>query len=119
MKKPWHLLWLIGILNSCAYVETPNGRYLSVDLPVESSYTVHKTVTVDAPPGTTVTYGEVIPQEVYYFPQYQHDHRYRNNRYQRPNRTVRYVPYYAVPARRVFTIQGGAGSITQEYYYNR
>lgn len=119
MKKILNTLWLCALFSGCAYVETPNGRYLSIDVPVESVHTVHKTVTVDAPPGTTVTYGEIIPQSstVYYYPQYRR-HPDRNHRYHQ-QRPVRYVPYYHTPERRVFTIQGGSGSITQEYYYHR
>lgn len=42
----------------CTYLDTPEGRYLNINLPLESRHTVHKTVHIHAPPGTTVIYGD-------------------------------------------------------------
>ncbi|MDK4680278.1 spore coat-associated protein camelysin [Kingella negevensis] len=47
-------LWLTG----CIYAETPDGRYAELDLPVQTQTTIHKTVTVNAPPGTIVNISE-------------------------------------------------------------
>lgn len=43
-------------LSACVYTETPYGRTAVLDLPVHSQTTVNKTVTINAPPGTTVIY---------------------------------------------------------------
>lgn len=64
---------LLPLLGGCLYAETPQGRVLAVDLPAYSHSTVNKTVTVNAPPGTTVVYQEGVPvgypQAVYpYYP---------------------------------------------------
>lgn len=48
-------------LGGCIYAETPYGRVAAVDLPVQSQTTVNKTVTVNAPPGTTVIYQDAEP----------------------------------------------------------
>ena len=48
------------LLAGCVYSETPYGRYAAIDLPVESRTTINKTVTINAPPGTTVVYGATI-----------------------------------------------------------
>ena len=42
------------LLSACVYTETPYGRTAVLDLPVHSQTTVNKTVTINAPPGTTV-----------------------------------------------------------------
>lgn len=49
---------LLLLTAGCTYLDTPDGRYLNLNLPVESRHTVHKTVHIHAPPGTTVIYGE-------------------------------------------------------------
>ena len=41
-------------LGGCLYAEGPDGRMAVLDLPVQNQTTVNKTVTVNAPPGTTV-----------------------------------------------------------------
>ena len=61
----WRILPLSLILAACTYSETPFGRYAEIDLPVQSQTTIHKTVTVNAPPGTTVNISET---PVYYDP---------------------------------------------------
>ena len=61
----WRILPLALILAACTYSETPFGRYAEIDLPVQSQTTIHKTVTVNAPPGTTVNISET---PVYYDP---------------------------------------------------
>ena len=50
------------LLAGCVYSETPYGRYAAIDLPVESRTTINKTVTINAPPGTTVVYGDATPR---------------------------------------------------------
>lgn len=54
------------LLGACVYAEGPGGRYAALDLPVHSQTTVHKTVTVNAPPGTTVNISESSPPTVIY-----------------------------------------------------
>nr|WP_197272129.1 hypothetical protein [Neisseria sp. 83E34] len=49
------------LLGGCYYSETPYGRRAVLDLPVQSETTVNKTVTVNAPPGTTVIYHDTQP----------------------------------------------------------
>lgn len=49
------------LLAGCVYSETPYGRYAAIDLPVESRTTINKTVTINAPPGTTVIYQDSQP----------------------------------------------------------
>ena len=49
------------LLGGCVYSETPYGRTAVFDLPVQSQTTVSKTVTVNAPPGTTVIYQDNAP----------------------------------------------------------
>ena len=61
----WRILPFSLILAACTYSETPFGRYAEIDLPVQSQTTIHKTVTVNAPPGTTVNISET---PVYYDP---------------------------------------------------
>lgn len=48
-------------LGGCIYAETPHGRVAALDLPVQSQTTVNKTVTINAPPGTTVIYQDAEP----------------------------------------------------------
>lgn len=50
------------------YAETPDGRFASLDvaLPTHTTSTVHKTVTVNAPAGTTVILQETPPPTVIY-----------------------------------------------------
>lgn len=59
---------LLSMLSACIYSDGPQGRYLYLDLPVESSHTVHKTVQVNAAPGTTVIYNDSTPLDGYYYP---------------------------------------------------
>ena len=49
------------LLSACVYTETPYGRTAVLDLPVHSQTTVNKTVTINAPPGTTVIYQDNQP----------------------------------------------------------
>ncbi|MDO5639669.1 MAG: methionine-binding protein [Neisseria sp.] len=49
------------LLGGCVYAETPYGRVAALDLPLESQTTVNKTVTINAPPGTTVIYQDAEP----------------------------------------------------------
>ena len=55
------------LLSGCMYADTPEGRFGAIDipLPVSSHTTINKTVTVNAPPGTTVNISET---PVYYDP---------------------------------------------------
>ena len=53
------------LLVGCVYSETPYGRYAAIDLPVESRTTINKTVTINAPPGTTVIYQDSEPVRNY------------------------------------------------------
>ena len=53
------------LLAGCVYSETPYGRYAAIDLPVESRTTINKTVTINAPPGTTVIYQDSQPVRNY------------------------------------------------------
>lgn len=53
------------LLAGCVYSETPYGRYAAIDLPVESRTTINKTVTINAPPGTTVIYQDSEPVRNY------------------------------------------------------
>ena len=67
MKIPPFLIALLA-LPACTYLDGPNGRFFSLDLPVETTHTVHKTVRVDAAPGTTVIMSESSPLDGYYRP---------------------------------------------------
>lgn len=67
MKIPPFLIALLA-LPACTYLDGPNGRFFSLDLPVETTHTVHKTVRVDAAPGTTVIMTESSPLDGYYRP---------------------------------------------------
>ena len=49
------------LLSACVYTETPYGRTAVLDLPVHAQTTVNKTVTINAPPGTTVIYQDSVP----------------------------------------------------------
>ena len=62
----WRILPLSLILAACTYSETPFGRYAEIDPPVQSQTTIHKPVTVNAPPGTTVNISETVPPTVIY-----------------------------------------------------
>jgi len=53
------------LLSACVYTETPYGRTAVLDLPVHSQTTVNKTVTINAPPGTTVIYQDSQPVRNY------------------------------------------------------
>lgn len=60
--KLW--VWAVSAvvcLGGCMYAETPYGRVAAIDLPVHSQTTVNKTVTINAPPGTTVIYQDSEP----------------------------------------------------------
>ena len=56
------------LLSACVYTETPYGRTAVLDLPVHSQTTVNKTVTINAPLGTTVIYQDSEP--VHNYPAY-------------------------------------------------
>ena len=90
---------------ACVYSETPYGRYAAIDLPVENRTVINKTVTVNAPPGTTVIYGDTTPASAYY------GHDYYYDRYNRRRCYPRNLP----PERDVYRIQGQGGSISQSY----
>ena len=49
------------LLGGCMYADTPYGRVAAIDVPVHSSTTVNKTVTINAPPGPTVIYQDAEP----------------------------------------------------------
>ena len=53
------------LLSACVYTETPYGRTAVLDLPVHAQTTVNKTVTINAPPGTTVIYQDSEPVRKY------------------------------------------------------
>lgn len=53
------------LLSACVYTETPYGRSAVLDLPIHSQTTVNKTVTINAPPGTTVIYQDSEPVRNY------------------------------------------------------
>lgn len=53
------------LLSACVYTETPYGRPAVLDLPVHAQTTVNKTVTINAPPGTTVIYQDSEPVRNY------------------------------------------------------
>ena len=81
----------LSLLSACVYSETPYGRYGRIDLPVHTETNINKTVTINAPPGTTVIYGDVTPVSAY-----EHPRRYP-------------------PVRPVYHIEGSGGSIEQRY----
>lgn len=62
------LLPALFVLPACTYLDGPDGRFLSLDLPVETTHTVQRTVRVDAAPGTTVIMNESSPLDGYYRP---------------------------------------------------
>ena len=84
------------LLAGCVYSETPYGRYAAIDLPVESRTTINKTVTINAPPGTTVVYGDATPASAY---QGGYD----------------CYPRHNPPPRQVYRVEGQSGSIGQTY----
>ncbi|ASK26457.1 methionine-binding protein [Neisseria chenwenguii] len=49
------------LLGGCLYQETPFGRTAAIDLPLHNQTTINKTVTVNAPPGTTVILQDSMP----------------------------------------------------------
>ena len=53
------------LLGACVYSEGPEGRFAAMDLPVQSQTTIQKTVTVNAPPGTTVVLQETTPPRMH------------------------------------------------------
>ena len=57
-------------LGGCLYAEGPDGRMAVLDLPVQNQTTVNKTVTVNAPPGTTVIMQETAPPVIIERPRY-------------------------------------------------
>ncbi|WP_425311280.1 hypothetical protein [Kingella potus] len=79
-------------------------RYARIDLPVESRTVINKTVTVNAPPGTTVIYGDATPASAYAGYDCYYD------RYNR-RRCIPHNP----PPRGVYRIEGGSGDIRQSY----
>ncbi len=74
------LFTVLILLGGCVYHETPYGRTAVIDLPSRSETVIHKTVNVNAPPGTTVIYQDSTP--VGYpagypvSPRYRHRYRY-------------------------------------------
>ena len=67
--NPARLALLLPIARAaCEYSDTPYGRYARIDLPVENRTVIHKTVTVNAPPGTTVIYQDSEPVHRYGYP---------------------------------------------------
>ncbi|MCP1659818.1 methionine-binding protein [Neisseria perflava] len=68
MDKPLILFATALLLGGYLYQETPYSRTAVVNLPVVSQTTVNKTVTVNAPPGTTVIYQEAAPVGVSRYP---------------------------------------------------
>ena len=94
------------LLSACVYTETPYGRTAVLDLPVHSQATVNKTVTINAPPGTTVVYGDATPASAY---QGGYD-----CYYDRGNRR-RCYPRHNPPPRQVYRVEGQSGSIGQTY----
>ena len=60
----WRIFPLALMLTACTYSETPFGRYAEIDLPLQSQTTIHKTVTVNAPAGTTVNISETPVYQV-------------------------------------------------------
>ena len=63
--KTMILILMTLTLGACVYAESPDGRFAMLDLPVQSQTTVHKTVTVNAPPGTIVNISDMPPPIVY------------------------------------------------------
>ena len=56
------ILWVaLILLGGCVYHETPYGRTVVMDVPMRSETVINKTVTVNAPPGTTVIYQDAVP----------------------------------------------------------
>lgn len=70
MQKLAILLPSFFILGACVYAESPHGRFAAIDLPVHSQTTVHKTVTVNAPAGTTVIVHDAPPPVIIREPVY-------------------------------------------------
>ena len=68
MKKPLLYAFTLTALGGCFYTEPPYGRTAVLDLPVHSQTTINKTVTVNAPPGTTVIYQDSEPVHRYGYP---------------------------------------------------
>ena len=104
--NPARLALLLPIaLAACEYIDTPYGRYARIDLPVENRTVIHKTVTVNAPPGTTVIYGDTTPASAYsgYDCYYARHNRRRRCEARNP------------PPRSVYRIEGGSGDIRQSY----
>lgn len=58
--------FLVLTLGACVYSDTPYGRYAELNLPSQNETTIHKTVTVNAPAGTTVILQETPPPTVIY-----------------------------------------------------
>lgn len=103
--NPARLALLLPIaLAACEYSDTPYGRYARIDLPVETRAVIHKTVTVNAPPGTTVIYGDTTPASAYSGYDCYYD---RHNRRRCEARNP--------PPRGVYRIEGGSGDIRQSY----
>ena len=97
-------LLLLPALAASEYSDTPYGRYARIDLPVENRTVIHKTVTVNAPPGTTVIYGDTTPASAYSGYDCYYD---RHNRRRCEARNP--------PPRGVYRIEGGSGDIRQSY----
>ena len=91
------MAWVAMVLSACVYSETPYGRYAHIDLPVHHQTTINKTVTVNAPAGTTVIMSESVPVSAYG----QNSLDCHNSRHQR------------CQPRPVYRIQGQGGSVSQ------
>lgn len=50
---PIQMIGFMFTLSACVYHATPEGTYARIDLPIHQQTTIHKTVTVNAPAGTT------------------------------------------------------------------
>lgn len=66
MKKTCPLIAAVILLGGCVYAQTPHGSYGILDLPASNHTTMHKTVTIHAPAGTTVHISETPPPTVIY-----------------------------------------------------
>lgn len=58
MKNIGFVFTCCALLAGCVYAESPEGRFALLDLPMQTHTTVNKTVTVNAPAGTTVIVSE-------------------------------------------------------------
>lgn len=109
---PIQMIGFMFTLSACVYHATPEGTYARIDLPIHQQTTIHKTVTVNAPAGTTVIMSEHVPVSAYGQTPTIHC---RNSRHQSCYQRV--LP----PPRPVHRIQGQGGSVSQSrqgYFYS-